>query len=127
MIFFRKKHGDIGSQNEMQFMLKNFHCAWLFGVPSRSVKKRMKSRLMSVINDKVELSEYAGVIPSIKVLSDSVSLSRESRVTMRRRIMNRISLDLGSFSFFDVFVRGVFSRAAVASVMIFVVSFVSIF
>lgn len=122
MNFFKKDNSEDKSRLE-----KGISDLASFGLPSKSVKKSIKSRLMSSINDQAELKQYEKMISPIQRLADSLEIPRELHMNMRRRIMNRISLDLGSFSWFDVCEKSIFGRAFVASAMIMVISFVSIF
>ena len=122
MNFFKKDNSDDESRLE-----KGISNLASFGLPSKSVKKSIKSRLMGSINDQVEMRQYEKMISPIQRLVDSLEIPRELHMNMRRRIMNRISLDLGSFSWFDVCEKSIFGRAFVASAMIMVISFVSIF
>ncbi|MBT6069277.1 FecR domain-containing protein [Candidatus Peregrinibacteria bacterium] len=90
-------------------------------------KRRLKKRLFAVVEEQSELREYAGLIAKIIKVAEKVKASNEARWSMRRRVLNYISIDLGSFSFLDVCRKGLFGRTSVAVAMIFVFSFVSIF
>lgn len=121
MIFFWRKKSP--SESGVEKRLRRLNVM----VPAGYIKKRIKSRLMSAIRDNADCKEYSNVVTQVHELAQDIVASKELRTTMRRRIMNRISLDLGSYSFFDVLGGGVFNRAFVATAMIFVISFVSIF
>ncbi|MDP4008665.1 MAG: DUF5667 domain-containing protein [Candidatus Peregrinibacteria bacterium] len=122
MNFFKTDNGD--DELKLEKGITNLAS---FGLPSKSVKKVMKSRLMSSINDQAELAQYEKMISPIRKLADSLQVPREVNMSMRRRLMNRISLDLGSFSWFDVCEKSIFGRASIATAMIIMISFVSIF
>ena len=94
---------------------------------NKASKKQLKSRLMGVIHEKQNMKEYQGLVSRIQELAQTVCLSSSVRESMRRRVLNYISLDLGSFSFVEVGFSNIFRRSVWATAMIFVISFVSIF
>lgn len=122
MIFFKRKNED--SDKRLRSGLRSLGASCL---PSKSVKRAIKARLMSAVRDSADLKEYSNVILPIREIARSLVTPKELKMAMRRRVLNRISLDLGSFSWFQVVGKGICCRAVIAAVMIFVVSFVSIF
>lgn len=127
---FKSQSDDLNDprlQGELEKLAKRLKKSAVRANPDRAFKKRLKSQLLSAIREKDEIKEYQGLIGSIQKLAQSVSAPQGMRTNMRRKVLNYISLDLGSFSMFEVGFSGVFRRTVWATVMIFVISFVSIF